>query len=281
MEEETQNKGQGRVLFIGFLLILGVIVWYGGRFWYEGRQESKAEDAQTNQEEAQGTELTDLRFLTPKEILARLERQEKILFIDIRTKEEFDVEHVVDAVSVPVPLINNFSPTAGQLVIVISGPEIPNATLKGIHELFTERKYTFAFLQGNTADWKLAGGTTISTGDPTSLFDYSKVIFINPEQVPSAAQELSGALFLDIREESLFRKEHIPGAINIPLVDLERRRADIPKGKSIFVYGSNDYESYQGGVRLFDLNFYGARVIRGGFTAWKERTLPTVMEGSK
>lgn len=281
MEKKTKNRGQGRVLFIGSLLVLGVIVWYGGRFWYEEHQESKVEDAKANQGETQATELTDLRFLTPKEILARLERQEKILFIDIRTKEEFDVEHVVDAVSVPVTIINNFSPTAGQLVIVISGQNIPNATLKGIHDLFTERKYTFAFLQGNTADWKLAGGATISTGDPTSLFDYSKVIFINPEQVPSAAQELSSALFLDIREESMFQKEHIPGAMNIPLVDLERRRADIPKGKSIFVYGSNDYESYQGGVRLFDLNFYGARVIRGGFLAWKEKTLPTVMEGSK
>lgn len=275
MEESTNNKRQGRGLFIGFLLITGVVLWYGGRFWYEGRQEKAAEKEKMEAviDEAD-TALTDLRFLTPKEVLARLERQENILFIDIRTKEEFDVEHVVDAVSMPVTLLNTFAPTSGQLVIVVSGPNIPNQTLKGIHGLFTERKYTFAFLQGSVADWKLAGGTTISTGDPTSLFDYSKIISINPEAVPAAAQELSTVLFLDVREESAFRKEHLPGAINVPLVDLERRRSDIPKGKSLFVYGANDYESYQGGVRLFDLNFYGTRVIRGGFAAWKEKGLP-------
>ncbi len=269
------NRGRGRVVFIGFLLIIGVAFWYGGKLWYDRYQE-KEEEAAIKEQTVSDTALTDLRFLTPKEVLARRERQEDMLFVDIRSKEEFDTEHVVDAVSVPVTLLNTFSAHSGQLVIVVSGPAIPNQTLKGIHELFTERKYTFAFLQGSIVDWKLAGGTTISSGDPASLFDYSKVIFINPDQVPTIAQELSTVFFLDVREESAFEKEHLPGAINIPLSDLERRRSDIPKGASIFVYGENDYESYQGGVRLFDLNFFGARVIRGGFTAWKEKGLPTL-----
>jgi len=277
MQDARENKQQGRILLTGFMLIIGVVAWYFGRHWYANWREEEAA-GKAAIEAATDVALTELRFITPKEVLARLEREENMLLIDIRQKEDFNLEHVVDSLSIPVTTINSFSSLQGQLVIVITGSEIPNETLKGIHEFFTERRYTFAFLEGTLNEWKAAGGTTISTGDPTSIFDYSKVIFISPDQVSATAIELSDPLFLDVRSEEVFKKEHIPGAINIPLSDLERRRAEIPRGKSVFIYGENDYESYQGGVRLFDLNLFGARVIRGGFGAWKEKQLPTTTE---
>ncbi len=273
MQDTRENKQQGRILLIGFMLILGVVAWYFGRYWYTNWQEEKAA-AKAAIEASTDVALTELRFLTPKDVLDRLERDENMLLIDIRQKEDFDIEHIIDSLSIPVTTINSFSSLQGQLIIIITGSEIPNETLKGIHGLFTERRYTFAFLEGTLNEWKAAGGTTISTGDPTSIFDYSKVIFIPPDQVSTTAIELSDPLFLDVRSVDAFKKEHIPGAINIPLSDLERRRTEISLGKSVFIYGENDYESYQGGVRLFDLNIFGARVIRGGFVAWKEKQLP-------
>ena len=136
------------------------------------------------------------------------------------------------------------------------------------------RNYTFAFLEGTITDWKFAGGTTISTGDPDSSLDYTKVIFITPEEVMRIVDTLADPFFIDVRSATDFQKSHIPGSINLPLAEFERRRSEIPQGKSIFVYGANDYESYQGGVRLFDLGFLGSRAIRGGFTLWQEQKLP-------
>lgn len=262
----------GTVLLIGFLAILGIVVWYFGRAWFDGR----ARDATTeeHQTETSGVDMTELKFLSPKEVLARLDRKEELLLIDIRPKESYDIEHVVDAVSMPVATLNIFTPGTSQLVIVIAGPEIPNEVLKSVHLLFTDRSFKFAFLQGSTTDWRLAGGTTLSSGDPESSIDYSKVIFIESTAVLPLTETLVSPLFLDVRSESLYRKSHLPGAVNIPLSELERRRSDIPRQKSIFVYGSNDFESYQGGVRLFDLGFFGTRAIRGGFTSWEENKLP-------
>ena len=273
---QTTAKNSLAVVF-GFLAILAIGGWYIGRNWFETQEEERV------LKEGQELEipLTDLKFFTAKEVLARLSRQENILLIDIRPKTSYDVEHIVDAISVPVTTLTNFAPGSNQLLIIIGNEELPNDTLKSIHYLFTERKFQFAFLQGTLADWRYAGGSTISSGDPESPFDYSKVIFINNDQVLPLTQELVSPLFLDVRSESLYKKSHLPGAINIPLDEMERRRNDIPRQKSLFVYGSNDFESYQGGVRLFDLGFFGARVIRGGFDLWQEKKLPTESETSQ
>lgn len=268
-EKSTQRKN--KVVLFGFLALLGVVIWYIGSAWYESR---KKEDQNSPALPSSDIDMTALKFLTPKEVLARLERQENLLLIDIRPEENYALEHVVDAVSLPVTTLNNFAPSSGQTIIVISGPEIPNTTLKGVHELFTERRFQFAFLQGSTVDWRFAGGNTISSGDPDSSLDYSKVIFIENTAVLPLVETLVSPLFLDVRAEALYQTSRLPGAIHIPLDTLERRRADIPKQKSIFVYGSNDFESYQAGVRLFDLGFFGVRVIRGGFELWQEKNLP-------
>ncbi len=266
----NQSRKNRRVVLIGFLAILAVVAWYVGRTWYEKHQDADAQPSEAGDE----INLTDLKFLSPKEVLVRLDRKENILLIDIRPRESYDLEHIVDAVSVPATTLNTFTPGSGQLVIVISGPELPNDILKGVHLLFKERKFQFAFLQGSIVDWRLAGGSTISSGDPDSSLDYSKVIFIENDQVLSLAESLVSPLFLDVRSQEAYAQSHLPGAINIPLSELEKRRADIPRQKSLFVYGNNDYTSYQGGVRLFDLGFFGARVIRGGYELWVEKNLP-------
>ncbi len=276
MSDVVSSTKNNRVVFIGLLLVFGVIAWYLGRGWIQ--EDKTTPSSETT--ETTDTSLADVRFLTAKEILSRINRNEDLLIIDVRTRDDFDSEHIVDAVSVPVTTLSNFSSPKGKLLIVSTGPDIPNETIKGIHTLFTERQYNFAFLEGGLAEWTLAGGSTISTGDPASLFDYSKVVFVNPGEIEAAFNNIVNLLLLDVRSESLFEKEHAPEAINIPLAELEKRRSEIPRGVSIFVYGSNDYESYQAGVRLFDLNFFGARVIKGGFSGWKEQGLPVVTAGT-
>jgi rhodanese-related sulfurtransferase len=50
-------------------------------------------------------------------------------------------------------------------------------------------------------------------------------------------QQLSGFVLLDVRTEAEFRERYIPGAILIPVNELERRAAELPdKDAVIFVY---------------------------------------------
>ena len=44
------------------------------------------------------------------------------------------------------------------------------------------------------------------------------------------------AIVLDVRPEDEFRQGHLPGALNIPLAQLERRLADLPPDREIVAY---------------------------------------------
>jgi rhodanese-related sulfurtransferase len=52
----------------------------------------------------------------------------------------------------------------------------------------------------------------------------------------------SGAVaVLDVRPEEEYRAGHIPGAISIPLKDLERRLSDLPRGQEVVAYCRGPY----------------------------------------
>ena len=46
------------------------------------------------------------------------------------------------------------------------------------------------------------------------------------------------AIFIDSRGADSYKDEHIKGAINIPLADVDKRLKEIPKGKKIIAYCS-------------------------------------------
>ena len=50
--------------------------------------------------------------------------------------------------------------------------------------------------------------------------------FADPEEARSLVQD--GAVLIDVRTPGEFQQHHIPGAINIPLQELERRLSELP-----------------------------------------------------
>jgi len=75
--------------------------------------------------------------------------------------------------------------------------------------------------------------------------------------------------FLDVRNKSDFAKEHIVGAINVPLPELEARKNEVSAVKKTIVYGANTDESFQAATVLFDLNFFNIYQMDGGIDDWK------------
>ncbi|MEP7163017.1 MAG: hypothetical protein ABI747_04645, partial [Candidatus Moraniibacteriota bacterium] len=45
-------------------------------------------------------------------------------------------------------------------------------------------------------------------------------------------------------------------------------------GKTFIVYGKDELSGFRAGVRLFDMRFFGERVLEGGFQAWKDKGFP-------
>jgi NADPH-dependent 2,4-dienoyl-CoA reductase/sulfur reductase-like enzyme/rhodanese-related sulfurtransferase len=73
---------------------------------------------------------------------------------------------------------------------------------------------------------------------------------------------------LDVRDESEFQREHIPGAVNIPLHQLRMRLDQIPRDRSIWVYcgvGQRSYYAY----RILDQNGFPVFNLSGGFLTYQ------------
>ena len=80
---------------------------------------------------------------------------------------------------------------------------------------------------------------------------------------------------LDVRPAEEYRAGHIPGAISVPLADLERRLAELPRTREIVAYCRGPYcvFAYQA-VELLRAQGLQARRLQGGFPEWRAAGLP-------
>lgn len=75
---------------------------------------------------------------------------------------------------------------------------------------------------------------------------------------------------LDVRPEAEFSLGHLPGAINIPIGELKRRLADLPKRREIVAYCRGPYcvWSFEA-VATLRAKGYRVRRLEDGFPEWK------------
>jgi ArsR family transcriptional regulator len=85
------------------------------------------------------------------------------------------------------------------------------------------------------------------------------------------------ATVLDVRPEDEFRQGHLPGALNIPLAQLERRLAELSVDREIVAYCRGPWcvLSFEA-VAALRQRGYQARRLEDGFPEWKVAGLPTV-----
>lgn len=83
------------------------------------------------------------------------------------------------------------------------------------------------------------------------------------------------AAVLDVRPEDEFHQGHLPGALNIPLAQLERRLAELPADREIVAYcrGAWCVLSFEAVAALRQRGFR-ARRLEDGFPEWKVAGLP-------
>jgi rhodanese-related sulfurtransferase/DNA-binding transcriptional ArsR family regulator len=84
------------------------------------------------------------------------------------------------------------------------------------------------------------------------------------------------ATVLDLRPEDEFANGHLPGALNIPLSQLERRLAELPPEQEVVAYCRGPWcvLSFEA-VALLRQRGYRARRLEDGFPEWKTAGLPT------
>ena len=88
--------------------------------------------------------------------------------------------------------------------------------------------------------------------------------------LPMASWEALGGdeLLVDVREVSEFRREHIPGALNLPLSVLRDRVEELPTDRPIWLYCLSGKRSYDAARALLGRG-YDAWTLPGGILSWK------------
>lgn len=100
---------------------------------------------------------------------------------------------------------------------------------------------------------------------------------INREQIRALLNdpdEAENLVIIDVRQPRPYAEGHIPGAINIPVIDLRKDDPRLADAEVIVVYGSGhtqDLLSWAAGKKLVALGYVGVHDFRGGMEEWLGR----------
>jgi NADPH-dependent 2,4-dienoyl-CoA reductase/sulfur reductase-like enzyme/rhodanese-related sulfurtransferase len=79
-------------------------------------------------------------------------------------------------------------------------------------------------------------------------------------------------VLLDVRTEKEYKKDHIEGAVNIPLDELRTRKNEIPKDKEIWIYCRAGLRGYIA-ARILSQMGYKVRNLNGGYKTYQITTM--------
>ena len=89
-----------------------------------------------------------------------------------------------------------------------------------------------------------------------------------------AIQYTQKPLIIDVRKKSEFDSEHIVGALNIPLNQINQHLAEIPKNQHFFLHCAGGYRSMIAASILKQRGWNNFTEIRGGFAELAKTSLP-------
>lgn len=111
------------------------------------------------------------------------------------------------------------------------------------------------------------------------LGDPATVEHVTPDELTRRLTEGSVTV-IDVRPDVEYCAGHLPGAMSIPLDDLERRLAELPAGTDIVAYCRGPYcVLAPEAARLLTRHGHTARVLAAGFPQWRRSGRP-VQHGS-
>lgn len=92
--------------------------------------------------------------------------------------------------------------------------------------------------------------------------------------LPEVAARRNDKVVLDVRGEGEWAAGHVPGALNIPLADLDQRLEEIPRDRTVIVHCQTGARAAIAASLLRARGFSDIRQFPGGFAEWRATGQP-------
>jgi ArsR family transcriptional regulator len=103
------------------------------------------------------------------------------------------------------------------------------------------------------------------------------VALTEPDYLKWLLDSRQAVVVVDLRPPGDFRRGHLPGAVSIPLAELERRLAEIPTSPMVVLYCRCPLEEAASAYRLLEAKGYANHVVlQEGYDGWLRRRYPVV-----
>jgi rhodanese-related sulfurtransferase len=264
MKEKNQNK----IFVIGFVLIAFVITWALVRPFVGGIKNKGG-----NSEEKINAEILRAPSITSENLFNKLKEKGKIFVIDMRSASDFEKGHIAASENAAAETINGEklklleADKTSSIILANQGEDVYEMAKKTNNLIATGFSNT-KYLQDGISAWQNQGYPLVSSS--ISEENSNKIKKINVENLIQALVAGEDVVqFLDVRNKEDFEKGHIKGALALSLAELEKNKDKISAVKKVVVYGGNEDEAKKAAITLFDLNFFNAYILEGGFDAWK------------
>jgi len=90
----------------------------------------------------------------------------------------------------------------------------------------------------------------------------------NDDEFQRELSSSSAPMLIDVREPNEYKSGYIPGARNIPLSQLNRRLAEIPQDRDLFLYCRSGMRSTNAARILHKHGYTKLSHLKGGIGAW-------------
>ncbi|HVW96241.1 MAG TPA: MBL fold metallo-hydrolase [Mucilaginibacter sp.] len=201
-----------------------------------------------------------MRALSPEEFELTA-NETGALVLDTRDPQVFASSFIPNSVNIGID--GNFAPWVGALVPDIEQP-ILLVTEEGREEEVVTRlarvgfDHTVGYLKGGINAWQQAGKDT------------DQIISISAGELAGKKSSDEQIKILDVRRESEYLSEHVIGADNLPLEEINHNMAGLDKSKVYYVHCAGGYRSMIFNSMLRARGFDNLIDVKGGFKAIKD-----------
>lgn len=273
IENEDKNKSHVLAVIVGLVMIMAIGFFVFAKNYKAGSDQKKAQEQASD-------DLKKATKITADDLQSKINKNEILAIVDIRTSQEFELEHIKNSKNISLGDFQNLWTSLDKnktYIIVDDGQAMEGATV--VSEMAKNGFKNSYYLGGGYIAWKNKNKPTISGGNPLSAADHAKVAYVSVDDVNgwlSNEEDKKDLLLIDLRDASSFAGGHLEGAINIPLDDLEKRTKEISSFKDIVAYGDTDLFGFRGAVKLFDLGYFNVSALSGGTEEWKKKNFNLV-----